>query len=467
MTPKKALLFYSILALLFSGQVSGQEIDVRKLTLNTTENSEMAPMLQDSVFYFVSNRRTNILVTYMDQHEELLYSIFRAPLKSDGTMGTPRRFAPPQQPRFSAGPLTFSANGATMIATHNQRNKSRRKSGQIPLSLYQAHKKNEAWINYEPLKLDMPDGASIGHPSLSPDGRLLFFVSDMEGGHGQTDIYVARKRAGKWGKPQNLGPQINTPGKELFPFIHSSGKLYFTSNGHGGPGGFSILYAEWDAPEIAPVLLPAPINSRSNDFSCFIADNEKWGFFASDRSGNDDIYEFRLPEIKCASPQEVKADNYCFTFFEDGAGQSDTLPQIYRWDFGDGTTATGLEVDHCFEGPGQYNVTLNVVDTLVNEELSSVASYNLNLTPKKQIWFDLKDTVRVDEKFRISAEFRGFENIPDNPVFFWNFDNGETRIGKNIAYIYNKPGQYKVVCSAKLSSGQTVCFYREIIVSDP
>lgn len=470
MTPKKALFIFLLLAPLFSGHIAGQVTEVRKLDINTPENSEMAPMLQDSTLYFLSNRRTNILVTYMDQNEELLYRIFRAPLNSDSTLGNPKRFDPPKQPRFNAGPLTFSSNGATMIATHNLRNTARKKksdSGDNLLGLFTAQKRNKGWRNYEQLKLDVPEGYSVGHPSLSADGRFLFFVSDMEGGFGHTDIYVVRREGGEWGKPENLGEHINTSGKELFPFIHPSGKLYFTSDGHDGPGGFNIYYAEWDAPEADPVLLPSPINTQHNDFSCFIANSEEWGYFASDRSGNDDIFEFRFPKMECTTPKEVEADNYCFTFFEKGSARSDTLPHIYRWDFGDGTTATGLEVDHCFEGPGNYNVTLHVVDTLINEELSSVANYDLELTPNKQIWFSVPDSITTEDQVTLTAELRGYGSIPDNPVFFWDFDNGETRIGKNISYIYDKPGEYRVTCATVLEDGREVCFFREITVSDP
>ncbi|MFW5754605.1 MAG: flagellar motor protein MotB, partial [Marinilabiliaceae bacterium] len=208
MTPKKALFIFLLLAPLFSGQTTGQVTEIRNLEINTAENSEMAPVLQDSVLYFLSNRRTNILVTYMDQNEDLLYRVFRAPLKPNGNLETPKRFAPPSQPRFNAGPLTFSANGAKMIATHNLSNsyrKSKSDKGNNLLGLFTARKRNKGWRNYKQLELDVPEGYSVGHPSLSADGQLLFFVSDMEGGFGNTDIYVVRRSGGEWGEPENLG----------------------------------------------------------------------------------------------------------------------------------------------------------------------------------------------------------------------------------------------------------------------
>jgi hypothetical protein len=470
--PPKILSVFLIMfwAFLLPNLSSAQEIEVKYVKINTSENSELAPVVKDSVLFFISDRRTNLFVTYMDQDEQLLYRVFKAPLLNDSTTGKATIFAPPGQPRFNAGPLTFSANGALMIATHNQSNRSTTRKNRDrtnPLTLYIAEKRNNRWHKYKRLNLDIPPNNSSGQPSLSQDGRLLFFVSDMEGGEGATDIYVSEKEGDEWSSPRNLGSHINTPGKELFPFIHPSGKLYFTSDGHEGPGGYNIYSIDWQNSKERPVAMPEPINSVSNDFSCFISDDEQWGYFASDRSGNDDIYRFSLPRMACSDPQEVVEDNYCFTFFEDGPFKSDTLPYIYRWDFGDGDRARGLEVDHCFPGPGEYNINLNVVDTLLNEELFSVASYRLNLETTRQIWFDIPDTLQTYKPFNLVAKPREFGDLSNEPVYWWKFGNGDHRIGKEIDYQYKDPGNYQIICSTTLPDGREVCFYRNVTVIDP
>lgn len=471
MTPKiLSGFFIAFCAALLANSSFAQNIEIQSVNVSTPENSELAPVVKDSVLFFISDRRTNLLVTYMDQEEQLLYRVFKAPIKKDTTTGKATVFAPPDQPKFSAGPLTFSSNGALMIATHNQSNRSitRKKRNQTnPLTLYTAENKNNRWGRYQRINFDIPKNSSIGQPSLSQDGRLLFFVSDMEGGEGATDIYVSEKKGDEWGSPLNLGSQINTTGKELFPFIHPSGKLYFTSDGHSDSGGYNLYYIDWQNPNAKPIAMPEPINSISNDFSCFISDDEKWGYFASDRNGNDDIYRFSLPVIKCKDPQEIVEDNYCFTFFEDGPFKSDTLPYIYRWEFGDGNTARGLEVDHCFPGPGEYNINLNAVDTLLNEELYSVASYSLKLEITQQIWFDVPDTLQTYESVKLVAEPRGFSNLSENPVYWWTFGNGDHQIGSNINYQYKEPGNYQIICSTTLPDGREVCFYKDITVIDP
>ncbi len=464
MIRQKTVILYVIIICFSFPAIWGQNIEIRKPEINTEGNNELAPVLQDSTLFFISNRRTNLLVTYMDQNEELLYQVFQARLNPDGTFSPTKLFAPPDRPRFNAGPVTFSPNGNTMIATHNL-NQGSRKDDKNKLGLYTAQKRNGAWQNYQKISIPGSDSYSTGQPSLSADGRTLFFVSEMEGGFGSTDIYVSKKTGDTWSSPKNLGSNVNTPGKELFPFIHPNGKLYFSSDGHNGKGGFDIFSINLEKDNAVAVPLPAPVNTEFNDFSCFIFNDEMKGYFASDREGDDNIFEFTIPQIACSNPSEVKEDNFCYTLYEDSPFQSDTLPYIFRWDFGDGESGTGLEVDHCFPGPGNYHIQLNVIDTLTNEELFSVASYDLKLERNKQIWFEVPDTLSTNASLELQAEISGLENVPDNPVFHWDFGNGETRIGKNIVYIYQTPGNYRITCSTMLNDKREVCFYRDVTVT--
>ena len=128
------------------------------------------------------------------------------------------------------------------------------------------------------------------HPAVSPNGKLLFFVSDKAGGLGGTDIYVSRKQKNRWSRPENLGAKINTSGHEGFPFMHQNGKLYFCSKGHLGLGGFDVFVSQLDenGEWMEPTNLGSPINSPSDDISIFISQNEERGLFTSSREGGDD-----------------------------------------------------------------------------------------------------------------------------------------------------------------------------------
>jgi len=149
-----------------------------------------------------------------------------------------------------------------------------------------------AWDN-------MPEEINIAHPAFAKKGSRLYFVSDMTGGYGETDIWYSDKVAGVWQKPVNAGEIINTPGRELYPVYHND-SLYFSSNGFPGYGNLDIFLSakqgnEWST----PVNMRAPINSIGNDFS-FQIENPYQGYFASNRSnasiGGTDIFQWNLPK---------------------------------------------------------------------------------------------------------------------------------------------------------------------------
>lgn len=158
---------------------------------------------------------------------------------------------------------------------------------------------NLKWSNAEPLPFNKEE-YSVAHPSLSPNGQKLFFASNMPGGFGGADLYVAaRDTAGRWGPPINLGPQINTEGDELYPFYSAGRGLFFSSDGHLGLGGQDIYFAsekpggEWNTPE----NYGSPINSEEDDFGLILHKEGQYGFFSSNRvggQGEDDLYHFRL-----------------------------------------------------------------------------------------------------------------------------------------------------------------------------
>ena len=166
------------------------------------------------------------------------------------------------------------------------------------LEIYSAKYHNGKWSDIKAFKYNDPSFYSVGHPAISPDGKTLYFVSDMPGGFGETDIYFSEKQTdGTWSKPQNAGDIINSVGKEMFPYVDKDGNIFFSSNGHPGMGGLDIFMSKgskdnWSKPE----NLKHPINSPKDDFAIFYTEPEKEGYFSSNRDGgkgSDDIYSFK------------------------------------------------------------------------------------------------------------------------------------------------------------------------------
>lgn len=192
------------------------------------------------------------------------------------------------------GAVTLSPSGDEMIFTRARYDKQT----DFGTELYRVKMSRGNWS--EPVKLDLVgDSLIAAHPSLSANGDTLYFVSDKPGGYGGKDIWMATRNGGSFSTPVNLGPKINTPGDEVFPTIHSSGELYFSSNYHMGMGGLDIFKATRnEAGEWHLQNLKAPINSTGDDFGmAFIEGEEVRGLFASNRKGSrsDDIYSFYLP----------------------------------------------------------------------------------------------------------------------------------------------------------------------------
>lgn len=209
----------------------------------------------------------------------------------------PEEFSKDLNTKYHEGPVTFSADGSRVIFTRNNYNegKSRKSSDNVTkLKLYTAELRDGGWANVQELPFNS-DEYSSGHPALSRDGKSLYFVSDRPGGRGGTDVYVARFDGGTWSQPLNLGPQINTKGDEMFPFVDENDVLYFASSGQPGSlGGLDIYYTSLNGRGNSQVYhLEAPINSKADDFGLIADAGRSIGYFSSNRlNGDDDIFRF-------------------------------------------------------------------------------------------------------------------------------------------------------------------------------
>lgn len=204
--------------------------------------------------------------------------------------------------KYHEAGVTFSPDNTTMYFTRNNfsRKLKRDKNGVNNLKIYRSVKSDGEWSTATEVSFNSNE-YSTGHPALSPDGKQLYFVSDMPGTIGGTDIFVVDVGDdGSFSEPRNLGPDINTEGKEMFPFINES-KLYFSSDGHVGIGGLDIYEVAFNGVDgfLEVRNLGKPINSNKDDFSFIVKEATQQGYFASNRTGgkgDDDIYSFeRLP----------------------------------------------------------------------------------------------------------------------------------------------------------------------------
>ncbi len=205
--------------------------------------------------------------------------------------------------KYHEGPLCFNADETIVYFTRNNlaKGKSKRDANGIQnLKIYYAAVSKEGtFSNIKELSVNSRS-YSVGHPTISPDGKYLFFVSDLPGGFGGTDLYKALILTdGNVGEPINLGDKINTNGNELFPYFASNNQLFFSSNGHVGLGGLDIFVADISKDGVVSAIQHGGkiLNSNRDDFGFILNNDLTNGYFSSNREGgigNDDIYHVQL-----------------------------------------------------------------------------------------------------------------------------------------------------------------------------
>lgn len=274
---------------------------VKNLNINS-EYSDFGSTIYDNTFYFASTRnQEGKKYKWNDQPFLDLYETTFTRKDSLITFsGAKLLNASNINSDLHEASIAITNDGTTMYFTRDNVNKKNRanydKEGTNHLKIYRATKVNGSWENIEELSIN-DDVFSTGHPALSPDNKNLYFVSDREGGIGATDIYVVTiNEDGSLGEPENLGADINTEGREMFPFVAKDSTLYFSSDGHLNIGLLDIFKSNYlKTGETEVINLGAPYNSGKDDFAFFINSDSRKGFFSSNREngkGDDDIYSF-------------------------------------------------------------------------------------------------------------------------------------------------------------------------------
>jgi peptidoglycan-associated lipoprotein len=209
------------------------------------------------------------------------------------------------------GAPTMSSDFGTLYFTRCPNEEGKKNGCQI----YTSRRTGRFWSKPELISLGFDSTEAIGHPTLSNDELVIYFSSNREGGMGGKDIWVSWREsvAQPFGRAYNLGPVVNTPGDEMFPFLRNDTLLYFASDGHPGVGGLDIFYTTVDTSNmwIKPVNIGIPINGPADDFAIIFQPEGEQGYFSTNRSGRksrEDIYSFIIPPVIYTLSGTVKDD---------------------------------------------------------------------------------------------------------------------------------------------------------------
>lgn len=274
--------------------------EVRRMDKFNSRRGEFSPMLAGDKYdqlYFASSRSKDKDAKVSAITGQNNNNLFLVKQDEKGAWLAPVELEDEVNTEYDEGTPSFSPDGNTMYYTYCAQDPEGPRTAEIYISTRSSAK----WGKGTRATIVKDSVTALGHPSISPDGKYLYFVSDAVGGFGGKDIFRARVAGNDFGPMENLGEEINTPGDEMFPYVRDSVTLYFASNGHPGMGGLDLFKATQDSTGKWNVEnLGAPINSMGDDFGITFAGKEERGFFCSNRNdarGYDHIYSFERPTI--------------------------------------------------------------------------------------------------------------------------------------------------------------------------
>ncbi len=392
---------------------------VRNLDSNSPKSDFGAAFYGEKIVYASAKDTTKFNEKLYSWNKQPFLDLYVADRNAvDGSLLAETVFLPETMKQYHEAAATFTPDGKTVYFTANilKKNdkpaidKSRTNNFQIlkaNLEGDKAGKTEKMFFNSE--------AYSVGHPALSEDGKWLFFASDMPGGMGGTDLYVVQISDGTMGTPQNLGPNINTIGEEMFPFF-SNGKLYFSSDGHYGLGDLDVYESKFSAPLTfsEPRNLGSPVNSNKDDFAYIVDPTDSYGYVSSNRlngKGDDDIYYFTKVKPVCNQHISGVVTN-----------SKSKLPilgaSIKAYDqFGDLVTETTTDNE------GKYKVTVPC-----KKKFKLIASKTNHSSDEKEVETKGKNDDEIPNiNFELSnyddlvVKDKGVEKVAVNPIFF-NYD---------------------------------------------
>lgn len=327
---KRAINQYNQLSKFISLKEKIKNITIKEVNGNT-HFTEMAPAFYKDCLVFSSSRDSFSMVrNEFKWTGQPFLRLYITDKKNQNDFNQAKLLSKKLNTRVHEGPVCFSSDYNTIyftrnstVAANNKKSSKRINNLKIFISTYDG----KSWSDPKDFPYNS-DEYSVGHPALAPDDKTIYFISDRSGGYGGTDIYKSELIDGQWSKPENLGPSINTEGKEMFPSVDKDGTLYFSSDGRPGLGCLDIYAARsFEKGQYMIANFGAPLNSNYDDFGLIVTSDSLRGFFTSNRpggAGDDDIYSFSVKAIdllvtsKTQSNRELLPNAKIFLKDEDG-----------------------------------------------------------------------------------------------------------------------------------------------------
>lgn len=415
--------------------------EMSNVSLNTI-GSEMGPAFYKDQFVFSSTSiGTKSTVSYK-WNELPFLNMYSAKIdETTGDLSSPVPFAPKLKTSYHDGPVSFDQAKDIIYFTRNSFVKgktSKSSEGTVNLKIFQGKLEDGDWKMTGSFRYNS-DEYSVGHPSVSKDGSILYFASDMPGGYGKSDIYFSVFSNGQWSKPFNVGPKINTEGNEFFPFISGDGVLYFSSDGHGGLGALDIYFSVPEQGVFNSIEnMGYPVNSSKDDFGFALDSTGMKGYVSSNRlggKGNDDLYFLKILRvpviirgvIRDRDTKDILPDATVNVIDENG----NTIQ----------TTITRTDGQFEFEVNKGQQYILNVTKEFYFEGEKTVATGALR--PNDEVFSEIFLELKIEESddnspAPISMEEEGGESLQVIELEYINYELDKSDVGKEMMATLDK-----------------------------
>ena len=385
---KKITIVLLLLCVSFNLKAQKEEEErytIKNVSINNTySNFGTSFYGEDKMIYAAPAKRNYIISNVWKPNNQPFLDLYIADINSNGDLSNVKKFSSKLNTRFHEADVTFTKDKKTVYFTRSNYFEGKYGKDSLGINRLKMFKATvgdkDEWLNIESMPFN-DDNYSVGHPTLSEDGKTLYFISDMPGSMGKTDIFkVEVKSDGTYGDPINLGPDVNTPEREMFPYIDGNDELYYSSDGKDGLGMLDIYLSKLvDGGALPVVHLGSNINSEKDDFAFIINKEKREGYFSSNRingKGDDDIYHFKeeIPVVfECNQIVNVIVKNKKTDALISGA-----IINIFKDENLVVENAEAMDGNYSFEGDCNANYKIVASKKFFIEDSKSITTSNKN-----------------------------------------------------------------------------------------
>lgn len=432
---------FGLIILLFvcSFQANSQNYSVQEIKTNL-KGTVFCPVYWKDDLVVCCDQKDRIFTTVKDKYGNEPVDLFIInPEKPDSS----KRFDEIFRTIYHDGPIAFDYNGNQAAISRNLKSDQKYKNLQADenhLGIFFSTIKDGKWMELEAFPHN-DTSYNCSHPNLNAAGDVLFFASNMPGGFGGYDIWKSEKKAGIWKKPINLGANINSENDELFPSLDDS-FIYFSSN-RGVFGGLDIYKYNFNDEYLK--VLKEEVNSKYDDFGLISSTQLDSGFFSSNRNGKDEIFKFKFEYPIFENCDPVVETYFCYRLQDDYAIELDNMEGlIYVWNV-NGEKLNGVTVDYCFPETGDYEITLDIEDTIIHQTFFEQSYLYISIAYEEQPYINCPDTVQPGQFFNLDANDTYLPSLTiEDDQYYWLLEGSKNFRGKKITYKFDEPGIYEI-----------------------